>query len=407
MCVGLIISLWIARYLGPEQFGLIGFSTAFVSLFSAIASLGAKEIIVRNLVEDPEHSNQTLGSAAVLLTIGGLLAYTFILIGINCIRPDDDEAKVIIAILGGTLILECSKIATYWFESKVESRIVVLIQNGIFIVFAVTKILILTSERSILFLVWTMFFESAATSLAMIYVMHRKGVKINAMNANASRMKQMLRDSWPLIIASVSVMIYIRIDQVMLGQILGDKAVGVFTAASKISEVWYFIPMIIMSSVFPSILNAKKNDSATYEKRMCALYSIMIWLSLIIAIPMTFVSNDLMMFLYGSGYEQSGVVLAIHIWSSLFVFIGVASGAWFIAENRQILSLQRSIFGVTVNLGLNYYLIPKYGAIGAAISTVLAQFAVNFLFDIFQKETRPMFFMKIKAINPINIIGAM
>jgi PST family polysaccharide transporter len=203
----------------------------------------------------------------------------------------------------------------------------------------------------------------------------------------------------------MAIMIYMKIDQIMLGQMLGDDAVGIYSAAVRVSEVWYFIPMMILASVFPSVLEAKKHDQTHYIQRLQLLYNLMVWLSVAIAIPMTFLSTPIIIALFGQAYAQSGQVLAIHIWASVFVFLGVASSQWFIAENRQILSFQRTALGAVINIGLNFVLIPKFGVVGAAYATVFSQAYVCLLFDLFQKETRPMFVMKLRSFNPRYVIA--
>jgi PST family polysaccharide transporter len=146
-------------------------------------------------------------------------------------------------------------------------------------------------------------------------------------------------------LSGLAIVIYMKIDLIMLGLMLGDEAVGIYSAATQISEIWYFIPMTIMASVFPAIIDAKKQGEIIYYERLQRLYDLMVWLSVLIAIPMTFIAAPLITLLYGNAYEEAGKVLAIHIWASVFVFLGVASSQWFIAENRQILSLQRTLAG--------------------------------------------------------------
>jgi PST family polysaccharide transporter len=185
----------------------------------------------------------------------------------------------------------------------------------------------------------------------------------------------------------------------MLGQMLGDEAVGIYSAATRISEVWYFIPIIIVASVFPAILEAKKQSETLYHQRLQRLYDLMVWLSVAVALPMTFLAGPIVVLLYGPAYAEAGTVLAIHIWASVFVFLGVASGQWFIAENRQILSFQRTLMGAVANVLLNLIFIPKFGPVGAAVATVMAYSIAAFLFDAVTKETRAMFVMKVRSMN--------
>lgn len=190
----------------------------------------------------------------------------------------------------------------------------------------------------------------------------------------------------------------------MLGQMVGDEAVGIYSAAVRISEVWYFVPAVIVASVFPAILESKKRNKKQYYRRLQCLYDLVVWISISIALPMTFLSAPIVALLFGDTYIAAGAVLAVHIWASIFVFLGVASGQWFLAENRQVLSLQRTVLGSIVNVILNIVLIPGYGALGAAWATVVAQFFAALLFDLIQKETRLMFVMKLRSMNAVSVI---
>jgi O-antigen/teichoic acid export membrane protein len=163
--------------------------------------------------------------------------------------------------------------------------------------------------------------------------------------------------------------------------------------------------MAIVASVFPAILEAKKRSDHQYYARLQKLYDLMVVLSVAVAIPMTFVSTPVVTLLFGETYVEAGPVLAIHIWASVFVFLGVASGQWFLVENRQMLSLQRTALGAVANVLLNLLLIPHYQAVGAAIATVIS-YAVAALFaDLFQGVTRKMFAMKLSSFNPVAVLG--
>jgi O-antigen/teichoic acid export membrane protein len=195
-----------------------------------------------------------------------------------------------------------------------------------------------------------------------------------------------------------------RIDQIMIKEMLGAQEVGLFAAAVRLSEVWYFIPSIITASLFPSIVNAKKNSQAMYLQRLQKLSTLMTWLAIVIALPMTFASDLVVSLLYGHYYQGAGAVLAIHIWGAVFVFLGVASGVFFTVENYTKKSLYRTSLGALSNILLNLVLIPRYGINGAATATLLSQFIANFLYDFFDTSVRDLVFIKIKALFPIYYI---
>ena len=402
MGVGLIVGVWVARYLGPEQFGLFNFATAFVGMFGAVAGLGLQSIVVRDLVREPSSKEEILGSAAALQMVGGVVVYGLILTTIFWLRPDDALAKTIVAILGSMMFFKASEVAVCWFESQVLSKFTVWVQNGTFLVFASIKVLLILQGAPLIAFAWVTMAEGLAVALLMLIVLGLLGPGARQLRVKLARAKSLIADSWPLLLSGVAVMIYMRIDQIMLGEMVGDEAVGIYSAAVRISEVWYFVPIVIASSLFPAILEAKKNNESKYYKRLQRLFDLMVLISISVALPMTFFSSEMIRIIYGFSYEAAGVVLGVHIWAGIFVFLGVASGKWFLCENRQILSLQRSLLGVLVNVILNIVLIPKFGPVGAAWATVVSYAIAAMFSDILQVETRRIFIMKSKSFNIIN-----
>lgn len=403
MGVGLLVGVWVARYLGPEQFGLLNFALAFTGLFGTVATLGLQGIVVRDIVRDPESARITLGTAAMLQLVGGLVSFLLILGAIAYLRPDDPITRTVVAILGAMMLLKASEIAVYWFESQVQSKYTVWVQNGVFLVFAAVKIGLILLEAPLTAFVWAMLAEAALVAAILLLVFNLRGPNITQLKASIARAKTLLKDSWPLLLSGIAIMVYMKIDQIMLGQMIGDEAVGIYSAAVRISEVWYFIPMAIVASVFPSIIEAKRQSEELYYARLQKLYDLMAVISVFVALPMTFFSEYLMTLLFGVNFSDAGTVLAIHIWASVFVFLGVASSNWFIVEGHQIMNLKRTILGAVFNIFLNIVLIPSFGVEGAAIATVISFAVAAFFADGLQKKTRKMFLMKIRSFNPFGI----
>ena len=403
MGVGLIVGVWLARYLGPEQFGMFNFATAFVGMFGAIAGLGLHGVVVRDLVREPDSKEEILGSAAALQLVGGFVAYGLILATIFWLRPDDALAKTIVAILGSMMLFKASEVAVCWFESQVLSKFTVWVQNGAFLVFASIKVLLILKGAPLVAFAWVTMAEGMTVALMMVLVLGVRGSRVRLLRVTVTRVKSLLVDSWPLLLSGIAVMIYMKIDQIMLGQMIGDEAVGIYSAAVRISEVWYFVPMAIVSSVFPAILGAKERDEVLYYKRLQRLFDLLVWISACVALPMTFLSTTIITLIFGVAYASAGPILAVHIWAGIFVFLGVASGQWFLAENRQGLSLQRSVLGMIVNIILNTALIPQFGALGAAWATVVSYAIAAMFSDILQVETQRIFVMKASSFNIVAV----
>jgi PST family polysaccharide transporter len=404
MGVGLLVGVWVARYLGPEQFGLFSFASAFVGMFGAVSGLGLQSIVVRDIVRDSTCKEETLGTAAALQLLGGFLTYGCVLGIIFWLRPEDSLAKLLVAILGTIVLFKFSDVALYWFESQVLSKFIVWVQNGCFLIFSLIKVALILSNAPLVAFAWATAAEAMIVAVLIFIMLGLRGPKLQQLCFSLLRAKTLFVDSWPLLLSGVTIALYTKIDQIMLGQMLGDDAVGIYSAAVRISEVWYFIPMMIVASVSPSIFEDQKRNEDQYQQRLQRLYDLMVWLSVVVALPMTFLSTSIVVALFGSDYIESGHVLAIHIWASVFVFLGVASNQWFIAENQQMLSFQRTLLGLIVNIFLNYFLIPEFGSIGAAYATIFSYAAAGLFYDFFNFKTRKMFHMKIKSFNIFRII---
>lgn len=397
MGVGLVVGVWVARYLGPEQFGLLNYAMAMVALFGAVASLGLNGIVVRDLVKEPETANETLGTTFLLQAIGGLLAFGLAVLAISFARPNDSLAKLLVAVLGFVMVFKCTDVVRYWFESQVKSKYVVWLEDGIFLVLAVVKVGLILMEASLMAFVWAAFAEGVLVAIGLLGVYAWRGGTLSAWRIRYDHAKALLKDSWPLILSGLAVMVYMRIDQIMLGQMVGDEAVGIYSAAVRISEVWYFIPTAIIASVFPAIVAAKNHSETQYRRRLQNLYNAMVALALAVALPMTFLSGWVIDLLFGNAYADAGPVLALHIWSALFVFLGLASGSGYLTENLQKLAFGRTLLGAIVNVLANFILIPQFGILGAALGTLSAQMAAAYLFDLLHPKTRNHFWMKTKS----------
>lgn len=402
--LGLVVGVWVARYLGPAMLGALSYATAFVGLFDPVAGLGLKGVVVRELVREPEEAGTLLGTAGVLLLLAGGLAYLLALAGILWLRADDPLAILLVAIMGSTLLFKASEVAAFWFEARVLSKYVVWVQNGCFLVIAAVKVLLILGGASVVSFAWASLAEAAATAALLVLVLRARGPGLAAFAVRGRVALRLLRESWPLLLSSVAIIIYMRIDRVMLGQLADDEAVGIYSAAARLSEAWYFVPTAIVASVFPAILRARAENDALYWSRLQRLLDLLTWLAIAAAIPTTFLAGWVITLLFGDRYAAGGSVLAVHVWASVFVFMGVATSYWMLAEGGQILALQRAVVGAVTNLCLNFVLIPPFGIDGAAWATVIAYGCSVFLLDPFQREVRRFFTIKMAALYPPGVL---
>jgi O-antigen/teichoic acid export membrane protein len=396
--MALLVGIWIARYLGPAQYGLLSFSLAFVSLFTAIATLGLPNVIVREFVNRPHDRDIIIGTAFFLRLIGGVAAAILVVAGVFLVRPDDQLSRLIVTILSFQLVAKSSEVIKNWFESKVRSKYTVFAELGAYLVVAITKIALILVEAPLMYFVWAYLFQFVLTAV-LLFIMYFLTFGTPKWLPRIQEAQRLLKESWPLIISGLVIMIYMRIDQVMIGQMLDDESVGIYSVAVRLSEIWYFIPTAIAASVFPNLLKTRQQSKTRYHEKLQMLLDTLVVLSLMIAVPMTFLATGIVSLLFGSEYSGAGPVLSIHIWAAVFVFMAMATSKWRLAEGLQYQSAYRNPTGAALNVGLNFLLIPKYGITGAAVASLAAQALPGFIFDAFDPKCRYIMIMRIKAIS--------
>lgn len=404
MIVGLFVGIWVARYLGPEQYGLLTYAHSFVGLFVAFATLGLDGIVVRELVKDESRRDELLGTAFGLKIIGTFLVLLFLAVAIH-FTSNDSYTNTLVFIIASATIFQSFNVIDMYFQSKVLSKYVVYANVLVLFVTSIVKIALILNEASLIWFVWVALFNSSLLALGYVYFYLHNKLSISSWKFKKDVAVGLLKDSWPLILSGLVISIYMKIDQVMIKEMSDSGAVGQYAAAIRLSEAWYFLPMVITSSLFPAIINAKKVSEELYYARLQKLYDLIVWMAIAIALPMTFLSDWAVNFLYGEQYNQAGSVLMIHIWAGVFVFLGVASGKWLLSENLQIFSTINTTIGAVVNIYLNYILIPKIGIEGAAWATLVSYFIAAYLSLLFWKPTRVNFFNLSRTLSIKRILN--
>jgi O-antigen/teichoic acid export membrane protein len=372
MGIGLLIGIWVARYLGPAQFGLLSFALAFVALFSPLASLGLDDIVVRNLVRDPTTRDETLGTAFVLKLVGGTVSLAAATAVIFVQRPDDGLGQALVAIIAAGAVFQAFNVIEFWFNSQVQARYVVVARSTAFLACAGVKVALILYDAPLIAFAWVGTLEFLLGAILLVLVYRSRGFTLRRWSSRLTRAKTLLHDSWPLLLSCIVIMIYLRIDQVMLGEMVGSEAVGVYSVAVRLTEVWLFIPTAIYWSVLPSLVEAREEGNDVFYSRLQKYYNLMALFAYLIAIPVMLLANWLVLSLFGQPYEEAGLMLAVMIWANLFTFLELARSAFFNVMNWNRIYFVTLALGAALNVVLNWLLIPRYGGLGAAIATCVS-----------------------------------
>ena len=397
----IFISIWVARYLGPYDFGILSYAQSVVFLALSFANLGLDDLVTQNIVEKKCDVNYIMGTACLLklgATFFGLICLSiFVLLSSN-----DSILKFAIIALATANLFQCLGILELYFQANVMAKYTSL-ANIITIFFsAMIKILMIYFKASLFYFVAIILLEAIFLAFLLIYFYQQQGSRLTNWRFSLPLSWRMISASWPLLLASMAVTAYLKIDQVMIKNLLGVEAVGEYAAALRVSEVWYFIPIAFTQALFPAIINAKKKGGLIYLQRLQNLLSMLFWMAFVLAIIVSFFHREITALLYGNRFLNSSTVLLIHIWNGIFVAFGVGSSRWYLLENLQILAFWRTFTGLIINIVLNWMLIPIYSIQGAAFATLITQASTTLFFDLFNVKTRHLFVLKVKSILLIN-----
>lgn len=385
MVVGLAVSVSVTRYLGPEQFGLLNYATAFVTLFSSVGQLGLDAVVIRNIVRTPSSRDELLGSAFLLKLFGATAAVALILAGIAVVRPGDGTARLLVAITALGLLFQTFSTVDFWFQSQVRSKNTVIARIVAYLLVSAAKIALIMAHAPLVAFAWAGMADIALGSLGMVIAYRASGLRLSSWRVNRELARELLRDSWPLMFSDILVLIYLRVDKVILGELAGDAELGIYSVATLIAEMLYFIPAHTVSSVFPSMVEARAASEEFFLKRMQQLYRLMAFLGYAVALPVTLAAGWIIPLLFGAGYARSVPMLVGLVWTGVFINFMIARSSYLTTMNWTRLHFIIDLVGCLSNIALNFVLIPRYGGMGSVIASFVTYwFTVHGLCFLFR-----------------------
>ncbi len=396
--ISLFIVAWMARYLGTDGFGTLNYAIALISIFANVAEMGLTHFIVRDAIHEPDRRYEILGTAFVLRLFSGIASFLLVIGAIFWLRPNDPSVRSIVIIMSSSLLFQNFSAIDAWFSSQVQSKYTVVASNVSFIMMTLVRVVLLQTSAPLIAFAFTILAEDIIGAINLVIAYQKTGQKIQNWRINWLRASKLLAVSWPLIFSNLSVMIYLYVDQIMLGQLATAKAVGIYAVAVKISENWGFLVLTITRSVTPHIIEAKKISEKLYYQRLQNICNLSALIFYIVAISLTFFSKPLIVLLFGREYASAGIVLSIHIWSSIWMFFGNIKQVWVATEELTKFALTASFMGAIINIGLNFWLIPIYQEVGAAIATVISYTFTDYIMCFIYRPARKFGWVMTKAL---------
>lgn len=396
--ISIFVGSWVARHLGPVHYGELAYVLSLLALFQVACTLGLDGPVVRDIVEKPEQASSILGAALGLRIGAGVIGWIAAIAIMVWLRPGDQAALMMIVISGASLVFQPAEVIDLWLQSQSQSRLTIPLRFFAYIIVALGKIILIITDAPL----WA--FSAAALSevlfvtAALVLFHFRRSEKL-AWIWNISTAKILFFESWPLMLAAVSISIYVRIDQIILRELADERQLGIYSAIVPFSQAWYMVPMIIYSSILPRLAQLQKEDKYIYQRRLQQTFTLMTWGGISAAAATAACAPWLVNTLLGARYLESIPVLQVHVMTNAFVFMGVAQNLVIVNERTPHVAMFKALVGAAVCVIANTLFIPRWGALGSAWAALTSHLFSTVLLNLVIAPGA--FRMQLRALMPI------
>ncbi len=398
MVLNLFLAVILARQLGVEDFGTLNFILAIIAILTPISTVGINAILSRDFLASPE-KEPVIFSSGTTLRFAGTVFFSILIVTFCYFKLTLSNALfeifVILVLLNVTNFFQGLE---FWFQAKLKMKPLVVSRLIVFVTFSALKIFTSLEENPLHPLLLIYGIEACFRGVTYYVVYLTNKGKLSLYFFEKSYAQALIKNSFWLFLSGIAAVIYLKIDQVMLSELAGHEENGIYSVAVRLSEVWYFFSIALVSSVFPSLIRARKNSYSEYYNKLQYCNDALCWSAVIIAVLVSLVAPYFISFIFGEEYAGSSLILSIHIWGAVFVFMRSLVSKWILAENLLKVSLYSQGIGAISNILFNYYLIPNYGGVGAAVATVGSYIFSGWLIFYFSASTRPVAYMIHKSL---------
>ena len=394
---GLLVGIIVARYLGPEQYGLMNYVLSYVFLFQTFAIFGLDSIEIREEARHQANFETIIGTAFGIKIITGVI-FMILSIATSFVMEADSYTTILVAIYSFSIVLNSFSVIRNYFTSIVQNEYVVKAEISRCLLSMAIKIVLLLLHLPLIWFIVSYMIDFAFLASGYVVAYHAKIGKLYNWKFDKKTALFLLKESFPLLLTSTAVIMYQRIDQVMIGQMVDKTAVGYFSVATRFVEVLIYIPMTLAQTIAPVLVHARERSEQEYEKKCHQFMNFSLWLSLSAAFATSLLANPIVGITFGSAYTPAVLVLQIMAFKVASVALSNTAGTMLVCEGLQKYAILRDAFGCIVCIVLNYLLLPHYGIIAAAYVAIISNIAAGYVADAFIPAYRHLFVRQTKSL---------
>lgn len=401
--ISFVISMLTARYLGPSNYGIISYAASLSAFALPIMQLGLSNILVQEIINHPDEEGKAIGTATIMSSASAVLCVLGIIAFTSIVNKGETETIVVCALYGISLIFQAFDLVHYWFQAKLMSKYVSIATLIGYFVMSLYKLYLLISLKSVEWFAISYTIEYALITAILLTTYKKKCGK--KLSFSFTKAKDMFSRSRYYIISSLMVVIFAQTDRIMIKLMLGNADTGFYSAAVTCAGLTSFVFIAIIDSMRPVIFESKKTSTDSFKNNMQRLYTIIIYLSLAQSLFITIFSELIIKILYGAEYLNSIAALRIIVWYTTFSYLGSVRNIWILAENKQKYLWIINLSGASLNVILNYILIPVWGICGASFASLVTQFFTNVIVGYILKPIRKNNDIMLKALDIKNVFN--
>lgn len=387
MVLSFFVSILTARYLGPSNYGIISYVNAYVAFFTSLCTLGINSVIIKDFVEKPQEQGEAVGTTLAMRFISSFLSVIMILCIVNVVDHDEPTTIVVAALCSISLLFQVLDTFNYWFQSRYESKITSIATFVAYAATALYRLVLLALHKDVEWFAFATSVDYIVLGVFLFYSYRKNnGPKLSV---SIEKGKSLFGRSYHYILSGMMVAIYGQTDKFMLKQMLDETSVGYYSLASSVNLMWVFVLQAIIDSMYPTIMRLYEKDREQFNRKNRQLYAIVIYVSMAAAICFVLFAPLVIKILYGDAYMPAVGPLRVITWYTIFSYLGVARNAWIVCMNKQKYLKYMYLSAAFINIGLNYIMIPMWGASGAALASLLTEVCTSLVLPCCWKDMRP------------------
>lgn len=394
---GLLVGIIVARYLGPEQYGLMDYVISYVFLFQSFAIFGLDAIEVREEARGQQPFQTIIGTAFVLKLVLSVVFMAAVILTSWWLEADG-YTTLLVAVYSLSIVFNTLGVIRNYFTAIVQNEYIVKAEIARTMIGVGIKVVLLLCHASLTWFMVAYMFDFVLVGSGYIMAYHVKIGRLVEWRFDADVACFLLREAFPLLLTNIAVIVYQRIDHVMIGQMIDKEAVGYYSVASRFVEVLIYIPMILAQTITPVLVSARERSEEEYIHKGQQFMNLSLWCSFLAAILTSVLSYWVVRYTFGPEFLPAVAVLQVLSFKAASVALSNTAGAMLVTEGLQRWAILRDGFGCIICVVLNYMLLPRYGIMAAAFVAIASNVAAGYLADAMIPAYRHLFVRQTKAL---------